>query len=210
MNSDSMFNSNQQSVDAVGTLLKRSHKLMQSEDTALVVIDVQEKIIQAIANQHEVVWNIRRLVDAANLLCIDIKFTEQYPQRLGKTIELVSKSINRDAIAKMAFSCIECIEIFEQLRKAGREKLLLCGVEAHVCVQQSALDLLFNNFDVYVAVDAIGSRHKNDYEIALKRMDSAGATLTTTESVLFEWCQTSARAEFKSISNLVKENRPYS
>ena len=185
--------------------LLHSPMLMQSKDTALLIIDVQERLIQAVHDQKQIVWNIRRLIDAANVLCIEITTTEQYPQRLGHTIELIEKRIVHKPYPKMSFSCVGCAEILQQFSKSGISKILLCGIEAHVCVLQTALDLISNDYQVFVAVDAIASRRRIDYEFALRRMESVGVTLTTTESVLFEWCHRADRVEFKSISNLVKE-----
>lgn len=186
--------------------LLHSSMLMQSKDTALLIIDVQERLIQAVHDQKKIVWNIRRLIDAANVLCIEIATTEQYPQRLGHTIELISERLVHKPYPKMSFSCVGCAEILQQFRKSCISKILLCGIEAHVCVLQTALDLFSNDFKVFVAVDAIGSRKRIDYEFALRRMESVGVTLTTTESVMFEWCHRADRVEFKSISNLVKES----
>ena len=182
-----------------------SPMLMQSKDTALLIIDVQERLIQAVDDQKQIVWNIRRLIDAANVLSIEMEATEQYPQRLGHTIELIAKRIVHKPYPKMSFSCVRCAEILQQFRKSGISKILLCGIEAHVCVLQTALDLISNDYQVFVAVDAIGSRRRIDYEFALRRMESVGVTLTTTESVMFEWCHRADRVEFKTISNLVKE-----
>ena len=186
--------------------LLHSPMLMQSKDTALLIIDVQERLIQAVDDQKQIVWNIRRLIDAANVLCIEIATTEQYPQGLGHTIELIAKRIVHKPCPKMSFSCVGCAEILQQFRDSGISKILLCGIEAHVCVLQTALDLILNDYQVFVAVDAIGSRRRIDYEFALRRMESVGVTLTTTESVMFEWCHRADRVEFKTISNLVKES----
>ena len=186
--------------------LLHSQMLMQSKDTALLIIDVQERLIQAVDDQKQIVWNIRRLIDAANVLCIEIVSTEQYPQRLGHTIELIAKRIVHKPYPKMSFSCVGCAEILQQFRDSGISKILLCGIEAHVCVLQTALDLISNDYQVFVAVDAIGSRRRIDYEFALRRMESVGVTLTTTESVMFEWCHRADRVEFKTISNLVKDS----
>ena len=185
--------------------LLHSRILMQSHDTALLIIDVQERLIQAVDDQKLIVWNIRRLIDAANILCIEIATTEQYPQRLGHTIERIAKRIVHKPYPKMSFSCVVCAEILQQFKKSSISKVLLCGIEAHVCVLQTALDLISNDYQVFLAVDAIGSRRRIDYEFALRRMESVGVTLTTTESVMFEWCHRADRVEFKTISNLVKE-----
>ena len=107
--------------------------------------------------------------------------------------------------SKLTFSCCGCPEICRQLEQRRVHKVLVCGIEAHVCVQQTVLDLLAGGYRVYVAVDAVGSRFEVDCRTALTRMDSAGATLTTTEAALFEWCQVAGTPEFKQISQLVRE-----
>ena len=187
--------------------LPRSAELMSRHDSALLIVDVQEKLIPAIDECSRVVWNIRRLMDGATALGISVAATEQYPRGLGRTVEEIADRLGQIP-EKLRFSCAECAPLFEAWQAAGISKILLSGIEAHVCVQQTALDLLANGFSVYVAVDAIGSRYKIDCETALRRMDSAGVTLTTTESALFEWCERAGSPEFKVISQLVREGRP--
>ena len=128
--------------------------------------------------------------------------SEQYPQGLGPTVGALAQQLG-PVPAKLTFSCGGCPELtrwLDELATRRVHKLLLCGIEAHVCVQQSAMDLMTEGFDVYVAVDAVGSRHDIDYRFALQRMDSAGATLTTTEAALMEWCERAGTPEFKQIS----------
>ena len=110
--------------------------------------------------------------------------------------------------SKLTFSCGGCPELFEELDRRGIHKILVCGIEAHVCVQQTVLDLLAAGWRVFVAADAVGSRFDLDYQTALRRMDSSGATLTTTESALFEWCEIAGTPQFKEISRLAKEAGP--
>jgi nicotinamidase-related amidase len=98
--------------------------------------------------------------------------------------------------------------LFESLPDSGIHKLLLAGIEAHVCVQQTVLDLLTHGFHVFVAADAVGSRFEFDRDIALRRMESAGVNLTTTEAALFEWCEAAGTPEFKQVSALVREEPP--
>jgi nicotinamidase-related amidase len=184
--------------------MPRSPELMQAGDTALLVIDVQQRLMPAIADGPRIVWNIRRLIDGAKILGLPVVGTEQYPQGLGPTVpELAERMGPRSS--KLSFSCRGCPQLFDDLRSRGVCKLLLCGVEAHVCVAQSALDLSADGWRVYVAVDATGSRFEIDYQTALRRMDSAGATLTTTEAALFEWCQAAGTLQFKEISRLARE-----
>jgi nicotinamidase-related amidase len=187
----------------------RSPELMSSDDTALAVIDVQQKLISLIPGHERIIWNIRRLIDGAKLLGLPLLATEQYPQGLGGTVPELAQRLN-DIPAKVAFSSCGCQEFCVQLAAADTPKVLLAGIEAHVCVQQTALDLIANGYRVYVAVDAVGSRFETDFEIALRRMELSGVTLTTTEAVLFEWCRESAAAEFKQISALVREPAPSS
>ena len=180
---------------------------MSHGDTALLVIDVQERLLPAIPDGSRVVWNVRRLVDAAKILGLPVLGTEQYPQGLGATVAELAERLGT-LPAKDTFSAGGCPGLFEDLRGRGIHKLLVCGIEAHVCVAQTTFDLLADGCQVFVAVDAVGSRFAIDRETALKRMDSAGAVLTTTEAAMFEWCERSGTPEFKRISLLAKERAP--
>lgn len=185
----------------------RSPELMAIGDTALLVIDVQEKLLPVIANHQLLVWNVRRLIDGAKTLGLAVVATEQYPKGLGRTVPKLAERLG-EMPSKLTFSCTGCPQIFRDLKDQGIYKLLLCGVETHVCVQQTVLDLLSDGWRVYVAVDAVGSRRLIDHETALRRMESSGATLTTTEASLFEWCQKAGTPEFKQISRLAREEPP--
>ena len=189
------------------TRLSRSPDLMSAHDTALLVVDVQEKLMPLIPLGQRIVWNIRRLIDGGKLLGLKVLASEQYPQGLGPTVPELASRLGKLA-TKTEFSCAACDELFAQLDQHSIPKLLIAGIEAHVCVQQTVLDALAAGYRVYLAVDAVGSRFDVDRETSLRRMESAGATLTTTEAALFEWCQTSARPEFKQISSLVREKAP--
>ena len=187
----------------------RSPELMSREDSLLLVVDVQEKLLPAIGEAKRIEWNIRRLIDGAKLLGVPLIATEQYPQGLGATVSSLRERIEHRP-AKKTFSCAGCEKGMEGIVAAGRAKILVVGIETHVCVQQTALDLVAAGYRVYLAVDAIGSRAALDHDTALRRLEAAGLTLTTTESALFEWCATAAAPEFKSISALVKESPPAS
>jgi nicotinamidase-related amidase len=185
----------------------RSPEMMSRGDTALLVIDVQEKLLPAIADAARVVWNVRRLIDAAKVLGLPISGTEQYPKGLGPTTPELAERLG-PLPSKLTFSAAGCPEVFQQLRNRGIFKILVCGIEAHVCVAQTAFDLLADGWRVFVAVDAVGSRFDIDYRTALARMDSAGATLTTVEAAIFEWCEAAGTPEFKEISRLAREPGP--
>ncbi|HKD36055.1 MAG TPA: hydrolase [Pirellulales bacterium] len=185
----------------------KSPELMSSADTGLLVVDVQEKLIRLVPDHKRIVWNIRRLIDGAKMFEMPVLATEQYPKGLGGTVaELASRL--KSIASKTAFSSVGCRQIASELEGSPRPKWLVVGIEAHVCVQQTVLDLLGNGWRVYVAVDAIGSRHEIDRQTAIARMDSAGATLTTTEAALFEWCGDSSTPQFKQVSAMIKEPPP--
>jgi len=177
-------------------------------DTALLVVDVQEAFIPFEPDGERIVWNCRRLLDAAKLFQIQTFATEQYPEKLGPTVAPLAERLDSPAAAKTAFSCGECGSVFMAWREAGIHRVLVCGIETHVCVQQTVLDLLATGFQVLIAVDAVGARFTIDHKTALRRMEASGALLTTTESALFEWCGKSGTAEFKQISALAKEKPP--
>jgi len=191
--------------------LPRSPELMNADDTALLVIDVQERIMKAIPEANHLVWNLRRLIDGAGILGLPVAATEQAPDKLGPTVpELASRlaALRATPQSKLAFSCGERGAMAREWLDAGCHRVLLCGVETHVCVQQTALDYLAAGFRVYAAVDALASRHTIDYQTALRRMESSGVTLTTCEAALTEWCQVAGTPEFKKISALAKEQPP--
>lgn len=187
--------------------LPRSPELLSRNDSGLLIVDVQEKLLPTIMEHERLLWNIRRLMDGAETLGVPIAATEQYPKGLGNSVEPIASRVEHRP-EKMNFSCGSCTEVFDSFRNQGIHKLLLVGIETHVCVLQTALDLMAAGFRPYLAVDALGSRHAIDHITALRRIESSGATLVTTESVLFEWCQTAGIDEFKQISKLVRETPP--
>lgn len=187
--------------------LPRSPELMSRDDTGLLVVDVQDKLVSLIPGNQKLVWNIRRLIDGAKVLGVPATGTEQYPRGLGPMTAVLASRLG-ELPDKLTFSCGGCPEVFRAFRDAGICKLLVVGIEAHVCVQQTVLDALADGYQVYLAVDAIGARHEIDYQTALRRMESSGAVLTTTEAALFEWCDAAGTSEFKQISALVREAEP--
>lgn len=190
----------------------RSPLLMNAEDSAVVVIDVQAKLMPHVSNHQRIEWNILRLLDGAGTLGVAVSGTEQYPKGLGSTVESIARRLdaigNQPLPTKTMFSCRECHDSFASLSDKGVHNLLLCGIETHVCVAQSALDLISQGFNVFICVDAVGARHSIDHEIGLRRMENSGATLTTTEAALFEWCENAGSDQFKTISKLVQQPAP--
>lgn len=187
--------------------LPRSPLLMSHDEMGLLIVDMQPKLLHLIEGHQRVTWNNRRLIDGAKLFDIPVLVTEQYPKGLGPTEPSLAERLPAPA-SKTAFSCGACGQLFAELAAAGRRRLLVAGIETHVCVQQTVMDLLTDGFDVFVAVDAVTARHQIDHTTALGRIELAGATLTTTESTLFEWCEEAGTDRFKAVSGLVREEHP--
>jgi nicotinamidase-related amidase len=177
---------------------------MSAGDTGLLVVDVQEKLMVKIPAADALVRNIAFLIDSARLLGLPVMATEQYPKGLGPTVgELARRLPERPD--KVAFSCCAVPAVVEGFRRAARPKILLAGIEAHVCVLQTALDLLALDFRVFLAADAIASRYAIDREFALRRLERAGAIVTTSETAVFEWIGGAGSPRFKEASRLVQE-----
>lgn len=184
--------------------IPRSPLMMSRDDSALLVVDAQTKLLDIVARGDLVTWNIRRLLDGAKTLGVPVAATEQYPDKLGGTADILAERIGTTR-AKRRFSCGACPEIFQQFAASEKRCIQVVGIETHVCIMQTVLDLLTEQFEVFVAVDAVTARHDVDHKTALQRMQLAGAVLTTTETTLFEWCEDSESPEFKTISKLVRE-----
>lgn len=185
--------------------MKRNPIILKKESTALLIIDLQEKILPVIRNIDSVLDNAIKLIKGFKTLNLPIYFTEQYPKGLGPTSQkILSELQGYHAIQKMSFSCFGAEELFNELKSKKLHQIVIAGVESHVCVQQTVLDLLANDFQVNVAADAVSSRREFDFLIALDRMRTLGAEITTTESILFELLEVCGTPEFKEISKIVK------
>jgi nicotinamidase-related amidase len=174
---------------------------------ALLVVDVQEKLMARIKYRDLIVANTVRLVRAAQILRMPVWATEQYPEGLGPTVDELATLIP-DRPSKTTFHCCAAPQILEQLYGRHIKHVTLAGIEAHVCIAQTALELLKLGFVVQIPADAVASRATMDWEFALRRLEAAGVVVTTTEAVLFEWTERSDRTEFKAISQLVKSFVP--
>jgi len=185
--------------------MKRNPIILKKETTALLIIDLQERILPVIRNYETVLDNTIKLIKGFKTLNLPIYFTEQYPKGLGPTSQKVLTELKGySAINKMSFSCFGAENLFEELHKKKISQVVVCGVESHVCVQQTVLDLVANDFQVDVAANAVSSRNEIDYNIALDRMRTLGSEITTTESILFELLEVCGTPEFKEISKIVK------
>ena len=179
--------------------------LIQREKTCLIVIDVQEKLISAMSQADTVVANITALLKAAERLGVPALFSEQYPKGLGPTVgALAPFAAKAGPVEKTEFSCASAPGFVERVKAAGREQLVLTGIEAHVCVLQSALQFKALGYSVFVVADAVSSRRSESAAIALERMRAAGVIAVTTEMVIFEWLGRAGSPEFKELSALIK------
>ena len=167
----------------------------------LCVVDVQERLVPAMADGVAVVDRCRRLAEAARLLGVAAVVTEQYRKGLGATVPQLA-GLLPPPLEKLAFSCCGAEGFWEAIPQPVGQ-IVLCGLETHVCVAQTALDLLAAGYAVFLAVDAIGSRHAVDRDVALRRLEAAGSVPTTSEAILFEWCRSAAHPQFQSVRRLV-------
>ena len=174
---------------------------LSPESSMLCVVDVQERLVPAMTDGAAVVARCRRLVEAARLLEVATVVTEQYRKGLGPTVPELS-GLLPPPLEKLAFSCCGA-EGFAATIPAAVGQIVLCGLETHVCIAQTALDLLADGYAVFLAVDAITSRHPLDRDVALRRLEGAGAVPTTSEAVIFEWCRTAAHPRFQDVRKLV-------
>lgn len=175
---------------------------LQPATSLLAIIDVQERLLAAMPDAERVVGRCRRLAEAARLLGVRAVLTEQYPEGLGPTPSELA-ALLPPAASKLAFSCSGC-RVFDEAVGAGVTSVVLAGLETHVCVAQTALDLAAAGVTVFVVVDAVASRHEVDHETALRRLEAAGVIPTTSEAVLFEWCRTAAHPQFQAVRRLVR------
>ena len=183
--------------------MKNSTVKILPKVNALLIIDIQEKIIKPICNKDSITKNIKKLINAYQILEENIFVSEQNPLKLGSSIpELLPKS-GFKKIKKINFSLANEKEFLKELENKKITNLIVCGIETHICIQQTVLDCLQKGFEVIIISDAMSSRNRVDHDVALQRMTQKGAILTTTESIIFELCKTADRKEFKEIRNII-------
>ncbi|KAJ1977383.1 hypothetical protein H4R34_003599 [Dimargaris verticillata] len=188
-----------------GTL--RSLGRLQAKSTALFICDVQERFRSHIHAFGSVITTAQKMVAAANILEIPIFATEQYSQRLGNTVPEIDISKAKLVLEKSKFSMV-LPEMEEALQNHGIKSVVLLGIESHVCVLQTALDLLEREYDVHVVSDGVSSMNAPEVPVALDRMRQSGAFVATSETLLFQLTKDAKSPSFKAISSLVKEFQP--
>jgi nicotinamidase-related amidase len=178
-------------------------KRLRADSSVLVVIDVQDKLLAKVPTAAELVRNTAFLLDVAACLGVPVRATEQYPKGLGPTTAELARRLPAEVPAKTAFSCCGAANFLDDLRSLRRPAVVLAGMETHVCVMQTALDLLEAGWHVFLPADALAARSARDHELALRRLEQAGAVPTTAEAVAFEWVNDASHPLFKEVSRLV-------
>ncbi len=190
------------------TTENKTRALCHADESLLLLVDVQAKLTSAMPGK--VVSRLRRhagmLLKAASLLDIPVIATEQYPKGLGKLEESLTAQLPQGSslYEKTGFSCLAADGLGKQLTEMNRRQIILTGVEAHICVLQSSLELTALGYEVFVVGDAVCSRNRENYENALQRLRHAGVNVCDTESVLFEWVRDSKHDHFKTVSGLIQ------
>lgn len=179
---------------------------LRKNDTLFLLIDIQERLLPVIHDKELIEKNAAILAQGAGILDVPVIISEQYPKGLGSTTEAIRNAAadNADYYPKTTFSCLQDDDITKAVRASGKSQILLCGIETHICVCQTALDLAAGGYQVHIAADATGSRQPTNREYALDRLSRAGIVITNTESALFELLNIAQGDEFKAISRLIK------
>ena len=179
---------------------------LDRDRVVMVVVDVQEKLVPSMNERvcGRVVQHINMLLEGLTAMDLPVIATEQYPRGLGHTIEELTEATSQHCVEKVAFSCCGEPSFMEALEKTGRKQVLLVGMEAHVCVYQTMVDLLDRGYQVHLVRDAICSRFKSDYHTVITTAPELGAVLTTTEMALFQLLKVAGTAEFKVVSGLAR------
>ncbi len=186
--------------------LNNNSKTILENETLLLIVDVQQKLINNIEGSQLLIFNIKKLIDTCNLLNVNIAITEQNPLKLGMTLESILNDNEYPKFEKMEFSCSENKNFLNYINKNNFKNIIVCGIESHICILQTSIDLLRKGFNILIPRDAIGSRNEIDNDTAFLRLILSGAVASTTESLICELCKTSNRKEFREVSKILKNS----
>ena len=180
--------------------------MLNIEDSVVMIIDVQEKLLNAVFNKASLEKKATTLANTAKILGIPVIVTEQYPKGLGATVESLKEALpeNTQYFEKTAFSALENNDVLEALKNSGKKQVVIFGIETHICVSQTTNALIQEGFEVSVIRDACGSRSELEYLAGLDRMKDNGAHVLTTEIALFEWLKGAKHPKFKEVQMLIK------
>jgi nicotinamidase-related amidase len=190
----------------LGKQSTRHPDLLRQDDTILVVVDMQEPFLRTIWERDRLVRNVKILANAAKLFPLPMLSTVQNRARMGETIPEIGAVLTDEceAFDKICFSCLADKAIASEIERTGRKQVLLCGVETHICISQTAHDLITRGYQAHVVADAVSSRRQSDWEIGLRRAERAGAIVTSTEAAVYELLGQAGTPEFRALLALVK------
>lgn len=184
---------------------QRHPHLLCADQTLVMVVDMQAPFLQSIFERERLLRHIALLISGANILKTPILGTTQYAQRMGEIVPEIREKLPAIAVRdKMAFSCYADPQIADEVDKMGRKQILLCGVESHICICQTAHDLLAAGYQVHVVADAISSRTEANWKLGLKKMKQGGALISSVELALYEMMEEAGTPAFREILSLVK------
>jgi nicotinamidase-related amidase len=179
--------------------------MLSRESAVLIVIDIQGNLFEAMHGKEALQANTIKVVKGAKIFNLPIMVTEQIPEKLGQTLPLLAQELAGYAtISKESFSCLGNSQFKEKIKSFGRKEVIILGIECHVCVYQTATDLIHHGYNVHVVADAVSSRTKENSDIGIEAMKNSGAHITGTEMLLFELLGSANDAKFKEIYKLVK------
>lgn len=186
-------------------MYERKLPMFSQKNTLLIIVDMQERLLGKIENAAQLTGNALILIESCKILNLPVIFTEQYPEGIGPTSPGLLPSLgNCPKISKRTFSCCRERLFMDAIEKIARKQILIAGIETHICVMQTALDLMQKGYKVQIAADAVGSRAPANRETGLNRIRAAGAEITSVESAVFELLETSECPEFKRILPFIK------
>jgi nicotinamidase-related amidase len=182
-----------------------SKYFIERESAVLLIIDIQTRLVPAIADHEQIVHQSSVLLQTANLMELPVLATEQYPRGLGSTVEEIKQDLPEKVVVSEKISFDACTdEIRQALLASGRKQVIICGMETHVCVYQTVRRLLADGYEVFVAADAVGSRTVANKENALAMFRQMGAVVSNTETLIFDLLQVAGTPLFKQVSALIK------
>ena len=180
-------------------------KILNKDDSLLLIIDVQEKLVASL-DKDVIVKRASILANAAKIMAIPMLVTQQYSKGLGQTVSAVSQMFDDTTkiFEKTSFSAVREEGFLELIKSYKKNQIIICGIETHVCVHQTAFDLINEGFEVFIAKDACASRRKYEFKQGIERMQENGANISCVEIILFEWLKTAKSPYFKEVQALIK------
>lgn len=179
--------------------------IVDESDCALLIVDVQSKLLDKINNKNEIIANINKAKSAFNILNLPILISEQYPKGLGKTEKSILNDVNNySKIEKTSFSCFRSEDFCKKLKVSNKSQIIICGIETHICIFQTAYDLSNGNYNIFVLSDCVSSINYNNHIEGLNRLRQANIKIINTEMLIFDILKDSKHKNFKELSSLIK------